>query len=123
MSPDEQTPGIVQHADDAYEAIRAISHLTVTGSTPAPLVYDVLGNLKGVGHLLPQALTQLAAGLGRSLDTHDVYEDGGGNPVQSIATATDHLTRAAELARQLGIELDHAQTAINGQGYRQPEPR
>ena len=123
MSADEKTPPVVQHADDAYEAIRAINHLTLGSSLPASLVYRVLGDLKGVGHLLPQALTQLAAGLGRSLDTHDVYEDDGGDPVQSVATATDHLTRAAELAAQLGVELDHAQSAINGQGYRQPEPR
>ena len=121
MSTDEETPPVVQHADDAYEAIRAINHLTLGGSTPAPLVYSILGNLKGVGHMLPQALTQLAAGLSRSLVTHDVYEDDGRDPVQSVATATDHLTRAAELAAQIGVELERAQSAISGQGYRQPE--
>ena len=110
---------MVQHADDAYEAIRAINHLT-RGAVPAPTVYDVLGNLKGVGHLLPQALTQLASGLALSLNEYDVYEDDGGVPVQAIATATDHLTRAAELAAQLGVELEQAQSAINGQGYRPP---
>ena len=52
-----------------------------------------------------------------------MYEDGGGDPVQSVATATDQLTRAAELAEQFGIELEHAQSASNGQGYRQPGRR
>ncbi len=111
---------LVQNADDAYEAIRSINHKTFGGALPAPLLYDVLGSLKGVGHLLPQALRQLAAGLGRSLDAYDVYEDDNRDPIQSVATATDHLTRAAALAAQLGIELDLAQSAIAGQGFRQP---
>ena len=111
---------VVQNADDAYEAIRSINHKTFGGAMPAPLLYDVLGSLKGVGHLLPQALRQLAAGLGRSLDAYDVYEDDNRDPVQSGATATDHLTRAAALAAHLGIELDLAKSAIAGQGFRQP---
>lgn len=119
VSTDDETPAVVQHADDAYEAIRAINHLT-RGAVLAPTVYDVLGNLKGVGHMLPQALTQLASGLALSLNEYDVYEDDGSDPVQAIATATDHLTRAAQLAAQLGVELEHAQSAINGQGYRPP---
>jgi hypothetical protein len=118
MSGSETTPRIVQDADDAYEAIRSINHRTGSGALPAPLVYDVLGNLKGVGHLLPHALQQLASGLGRSLDEYDVYDGEGRDPVQSVATAVDHLTRAAQLAGELGRELDHAQEAINMQGYR-----
>ena len=47
----------------AYEAIRAINHLTSHGPIPAPTVYRILGELKGVGHLLPQALGQIARGL------------------------------------------------------------
>ena len=126
---DESTPEVVQCADDAYEAIRSINHLTISTRSgppvrcgafrrlPAPLVYQVLGNFKGVGNM--QALNQLAAGLGKSLDTHVVYEDDGRGPVQSIAPVTDHLTRAAELAEQLGTELANAQSAISRQGYRE----
>lgn len=117
---DDETPEVIQRADDAYEAIRAINHLTINArSLPAPLVYSVLGNLKALG--LEQACQQLASGLGKSLDTHDVYEDDGGDPVQSIATATDHLTRAAALAAQLGEELAQAQNAINRQGYKEAQ--
>lgn len=118
---DEEIPSVVQRADDAYEAIRSINHETMWAKLPAPTVYSVLGNLKGVGHGLPQALGQLAQGLGRSLDeydVYDVYEDDGRDPVQSVATATDHLRRAAELAAQLGVELEYAQTAISRHGYR-----
>lgn len=117
----DETPELVKRADDAYEAIRAINHLTQNGAElPAPVVYSVLGNLKGVGHLLPQALNHLAAGLGTSLETYDVFEDDGRDPAQSVATASDHLTRAAQLAAQAGEELENAQSAISQQGYRNP---
>lgn len=118
MNTEVKTPRVVQCADDAYEAIRAINHMTGGGAIPAPVVYDVLGNLKGVGHMLPQTLRQLAEGLGRSLDDYDVYEDDGSDPVHSVATATDHLTRAAQLAAQIGEELEKAQSAISRQAYR-----
>lgn len=116
---DDETPQVVREADDAYEAIRAINHLTITAVYPAPTVYSVLGNLKGFGHLLPQAFTQLAQSLGRSLDKFDVYEDDGRDPVQSVATATDHLTKAAQLAAAMGAELEKAQSAISRQGHRE----
>ena len=119
----DDIPRLVQLADAAQEAIRAINHLTLGSHTPAPVVYDALGNLKGIGTRLPQALTQLAAGLGRSLDAYDVYEDEGRDPVQSVATATDHRTRAAGLAVELGQELEKAQAAISGQGFRGDGPR
>ncbi|ERI35388.2 hypothetical protein M707_21915 [Arthrobacter sp. AK-YN10] len=108
----------MEEADAVYEALRAINHLTITQVHAAPTVYRVLGNLKGVGHMLPQACTQLAKSLGRSLDEYDVYEDDGRDPVQSVATATDHLTKAAELAAALGAELEKAQSAISRQGHR-----
>lgn len=116
---DDETPEVVKRADDAYEAIRAINHLTMWAKLPAPLVYLILGNLKGVGNMLPQALGQLSSGLGRSLDEYEVYEDDGGDPVQRTAVAVDHLRRAAELAQELGVELERAQGAISRQGYRE----
>ena len=86
---------------------------------PAPLLYDVLGNLKGGGHRMAQALQQMSSGLGLSLDKYDVYDGEGRDPVQSVATAVDHLTRAAQLATELGQQLELAQSAINMQGYHQ----
>ncbi|WP_198414113.1 hypothetical protein [Cryobacterium adonitolivorans] len=116
---DDAVAPAIQYADQANESIRDLTHATMLpAQLPAPLVYEVLGNLKGVGSRLPQALQQLAKGLGRSIDQYDVYEDDASDPVQSIATATDHLTRAAQLADQLGDELAKAQAAISRQGYR-----
>lgn len=101
----------------AYESVRAINHLTFGGTVPAPVLYDVLGNLKGVGHLLPQALGQLSAGLEKSLGELDVY-DHSGNPAQNVHLAQQHLTEAIAAARGLGAALEAAQSAISNQGYK-----
>jgi hypothetical protein len=113
----------VQLADDAYEAVRGINHATINrAAIPAPEVYQVLGSLKLVGHGLDQALSQLGAGLGRSLDQYDVYEDNGADPLVSVVLAVDLLTEARAHARALGELLARAQVALNGQGYRDDEP-
>ena len=104
------------HAETASEAIRAINHLTFR-SVPAPLLYDVLGNLKGVGHLLPQALTQLGQGLAGSLSAYDVYDGAGKDPAASVAQARAYLAQAAARAADVGLLLEAAQGAINEQGY------
>ena len=41
---DEDHDELVRHADDAYEAIRALNHRTWR-AIPAPLAYGLLGNL------------------------------------------------------------------------------
>lgn len=101
----------------AYESIRAINHLTFSHPIPAPVLYDVLGNLKGVGHLLPQALSQLGAGLQRSLQEFEVY-DQDGDPVENVEQAVAHLQEAAVAARALGAALEAAQSAVAMQGYK-----
>lgn len=109
----EETPAVVQEADAIYESVRAICHDSRTH--PAPMMYRVLGNLKGAtGCMLAQALNQLAAGLER----FDVYEDDGRNPAESVAAAAGHMRLAAHLASELGDHLSEAQNAIARQGYR-----
>ena len=104
----------------AYESVRAINHLTNHGAiVPAPTLYRVLGELKGVGYLLPQALDQLGRGLSASLEQLDVTEDDPTrDPRASVATALSFLDQAAQLARDLGATLEAAQSAIGGQGYK-----
>lgn len=114
---DEETPEVIRMADNVYEAVRAICHMSQTH--PAPTVYRVLGNLKGAtGPMLAQALRQLANGLERSLTEYDVYEDDGRDPAGSIDMATAHMLEAATLADLLGESLAKAQNAISRQGYR-----
>jgi hypothetical protein len=78
----------------------------------------VLGNLQAAGHMLPQAFTQLGQTLARSLDQYEVYEDDGCDPLESVTSATDHLSKAAALAEAMAEEFPVAQSAIIRQGYR-----
>lgn len=100
----------------AHEAIRAINHLTSHGPIPAPTAYRILGDLKGLGHLLPQALEQLCRGLQASLEAFDVH-DHRCDPGASVSDAIALLARAARKAADLGHLLEDAQAAISEQGY------
>ena len=119
---DDDRPTIVRHADEAYEAVRAINHATIDAhSIPAPVVYDFLGNIKtAAGHGISQALGQVATGLLRSLDTHDVYDDNG-DPTDNAAAAAALMHEAADLATQIGTLLEEAQSRISRQGYNAPD--
>ena len=101
----------------AYESIRAINHLKGHGPIPAPTVYRILGDLKGVGHLLPQALEKLCRGLRASLAAFDVY-DHSRELAESEMDAVALLARASRKAADLGQLLEDAQAAIAEQGYR-----
>lgn len=113
----EEGDRVAGWAEVANESIRAINHLTLHGPIPAPTAYRILGDLKGVGHLLPQALEQLARGLQASLEAFDVY-DHRRNARESVAEAIGLLSRAARKAADLGQLLEGAQAAISDQGYR-----
>ncbi|WP_020393448.1 hypothetical protein [Kribbella catacumbae] len=106
---------LVQHADDAYEAVRALNHGTFR-TIPAPLAYSLLGNLNNVGYGISQLTEQIATGLEGSLTEYDVY-DNNRDPAESVATAASLLRSAAVHAKEIGRLLSEAQTAINLQGY------
>lgn len=116
MNDENSLPTVVQHADDAYEALRAIAH--TASDYPAPLAYSMLGNLKYVGYNMNTVCTIVARGLETSLKTYEVYDAEGQDPAENVAKANRHLKRAAELAEQLAQELEAAQSAITDQGYR-----
>ena len=112
--------GIERDAQDAYEAIRRINHNTIFAGDgiPAPVLYRALSFLQSAGgYGLAQALDQLGRGLQRSLATHDVYEDDGRDPAESVAHAMDAMNKAMALAERVGLLLDEAQAAIARQGY------
>jgi hypothetical protein len=111
----DDTDDLVQHADDAYEAIRALNHRTWR-AIPAPLAYGLLGNLNNLGYGLDQLLRQLSHGLARSLTEYDVY-DTNRDPADSVTVANKALWTAARHAHEIGVLISTAQTAINQQGY------
>ncbi len=102
------------------ESLRAINHLTNTQVIPAPTVYQVLGELKAIGSLLPQTCVQLANGLSMSLQLLEVY-DHNQEPARSVEQAVVLLNQALRKAIELGDLLDAAQTQIGGQGYHTPQ--
>lgn len=118
------SPSLEDNADSVYEALRAICHRTGGGTggatLPAPRMYTILGSLQAAGHLLPQALQQLADALERSLEAYDVYEFNDLDPAESVAAAKERLLLAAQLAGEMATHLSDAQSAIAGQGYRDP---
>lgn len=114
----ETLPDSVRHAETAYEAVRALNHLTQAGALPGPVAYELLGSLKALCNSLPQAFGQIGNGLTRSQEELNVFEDDGGDPVARTATAVNHLIRAAELADQLADELAVARSAVSRQRYR-----
>lgn len=110
---------LARHADTAYEAVRAINHLTIFGpALPAPDLYPVLGTLAQLGHGLDQAIGQLSRGLQRSPEFYELYEaDPGRTTEEVIGEAVQWLDGAAQHARDCGHALSRAHTAIAGQGW------
>lgn len=112
---DDQCEYVAGWPEVARESIRAINHLTGHGPIPAPTVHRVLGKLRGVGHLLPQALAQMTRGLQKSLEVYRVYD--ARDPADSVLEATLLLNQALRKAAELGELLEAAQGAISAQGY------
>ncbi len=110
---------LARHADTAYQAVRAINHLTMCGPPiPAPDLYPVLGTLAQLGHALDQAIWQLTRGLQRSPEFYELYEaDPGRTADEVIGEAVQWLDDAAQHARNCGYALSKAHAAIDGQGW------
>jgi hypothetical protein len=85
------------------------------GCLPAPDVYRIVAATAELGYGLPQALTQLAAALHRSLTVFDVY-DGDGEPGHNVAVAIEAMTAAADSFAVAALRLSDAQNAIAHQG-------
>ena len=100
-----------------HESLWALNHFTGHGPIPAPTVYRILGELKGIGRLLPQGRAQLARGLEESLHVLDAY-DQRRDPAASMTEAALLLNHALRKATQLGSLLETARAAISEQGYR-----
>ena len=110
-------PDVLRHAGEAQESILAMSRVAPDVLT-APVAFDVIDELEGLSCLLPTVFSQISTGLTRALTKFETYENDGGDPEVSTATARAVLSRAAELASQLGLLLDEAKTAVSEQGHR-----
>jgi hypothetical protein len=103
---------LTRGADDAYEAVRVITHNMTGVSCPASVAHDVLGSLKLLGPALGQALAKIGEGLARSSEVHAVHPGDGGDPARRVAQAIDLLGEAGEHAKAVGVLLDRVQSTI-----------
>lgn len=102
----------------AYEAIRAINHLTITRPPlAAPDVYSSLGNLASLGQALGQALDQLGDCVARSVSAYRLHQDDGSDPAAAVRRAGSLIESASQFAESFGAYTAAAQQAINQQGH------
>lgn len=102
----------------AMQATRAMAHLTLGAVTPAPVVYDVLGDLKQVAWRLAEVSANLSAGLAASLGQFEAYQDDGSDPQAAVVAAQAALAQAVASAQALSAAFEAAQGAIAQQGFR-----
>lgn len=85
------------------------------GCLPAPHVYGIVGAAAELAYGLPQALTQLADALRRSLTVFDVY-DSDREPGDSVNATIASMSAAAAAFATAARHLSDAQNAIANQG-------
>jgi hypothetical protein len=112
---------LVTEADGIYEAFRMLNHATITNNAPAPLVYDLTGNLKAATWGFKQLCEQLGRGVVGSLNEYEVYDNSDRTPMESATLSRAYLLEAAQLLEQVGALLENAQGAINQQGHTGPK--
>lgn len=110
----ELASAIDAHVKDLEQRVRNADAI------PAPEAYELLGELKwALGHTAGDLLNHTGDKLLASLKVYDVT-DSRGDAYDNAEVAIEHLRVAARLAGELGRHLEHAQTAIAGQGYNTP---
>ena len=115
-------------ADQLAAAAEALTREANGGRSalmPAPVAYDVLGNLKVSLALLNEVVRYLPRGLWRSLDDSrlEVYDQDlctgqQRDPGRQLASVADHLSMLAELLDAAADRAEMAQALLSGQGYR-----
>ena len=115
-------------ADQLAAAAEALAREANGGRSapmPAPVAYDVLGNLKVSLALLNEVVRYLPRGLWRSLDDSrlEVYDQDlctgqQRDPGPQLASVADHLSMLAELLDAAADRAEMAQALLSGQGYR-----
>lgn len=110
-----------QHADTAAEAVRQINHETrVPGDGwqyPGD-AYSVVGSLAHMARMLPQAIEQTSALVGRAHLEDRLTHDKGADIEQHMRDLMVCRTGAIDAAEALGSALDALHSALSPLGYR-----
>lgn len=108
--------------DAATELARA-ANSTSGRVIPAPVVYDILGNIKTALGALGEVVDYLPIGLNASFqdDKIKIYDRGvdgqDRDPTLQAGLAISYLTDLRESIQAAAAAAEAAQTAVNGQGY------
>lgn len=94
------------------------------GTIPAPVGYDLLGNVKVLPWYVREATGYLPRGLERSLQEpapvvydRDFAAGQDRDPAAQLAIAAEHLERLNAALREAAAVAEAAQSALAGQGY------
>lgn len=125
--------GLVRHGDRvregadqacaAGEGLARIANGSNGHVIPAPVAYDLLGNVKVLLWYLREVAEFLPTGVAHSLtdDRLAVYDRGPGgddrDPAGQLALATDALQTLRRSLSDAAAAAEVAQTALNGQGW------
>lgn len=110
---------LARRAEDAYEAIRYLNHVTQGAKINAPTIYTMLDDLASTCSGMQQLLDQLGAALKRSVEEDDVY-DLKGDPRETLIKASVQFSAAGNAAANAAKSIREAHVAINSQGLNTP---
>lgn len=127
---ENQHERMTEAADQAYDATQDFAR-AANGNNghiiPAPTAYTILGNTKGMLRHITEVIDHLPSGLEASLNetSIDIYdqEPTTGQPrdaATQIQLAVGHLRRLRTLLHEATDHAEHAQIALNSQGWRTP---
>lgn len=112
------------NASAAADGLARAANGTSCGAVPAPVGYDLPGNVKVLLWYVREATAYLPRGLARSLqdDRIVVYDRDFAtgqdrDPVAQVEIATVHLERLNAALGDAAAAAEAAQSAISGQGY------
>lgn len=125
VSMGERQRAAADRLSTASEELAQEANGTRLAVMPAPVVYDVLGNLKLSLGLLNEVVWHVPHGLQRSLEDpglsvydRDLWTGADRDPVRQVQIASHHLNTLAGLLDVAVSEAEAAQSALSGQGYR-----
>jgi hypothetical protein len=117
---DSAADKLAERVTVAANSIRELTYESRAAQLPdgclaAPDVYGIVGAAAELASGLPQALTQLAQALHRSLTVFDVY-DSDRQPADSVNATMGPMSAAAAAFATAARHLSDAQNAIANQG-------
>jgi hypothetical protein len=125
LAQNERQVAAAKAAEDATHELARAANGNGGHVTPAPTVYEILGNLKVMMWQLREVTDFLPRGLAYSLQDdrlavydRDIYGTGGDRqPAAQVGVAAEHLAAISTALRAAAEHAESAQQALAGQGF------